>query len=56
LGQPISPEHLYKVLKTGFQRQRATAALELAILQPGQPLFEVRAPGFRQQQILLGMT
>jgi hypothetical protein len=41
---------------SNFQRQRAAAALELAILQPGQPLFEVRAPGFRQQQILLGMT
>jgi len=52
LGQPISPEHLHKVLRTGFQRQRAAAALELALLQPGQPLFEVRAPGFRQKQIL----
>ena len=52
LGQPISPEHLHKVLRTGYQRQRAAAALELAILQPGQPLFEVRAPGFRQKQIL----
>ena len=56
LGQPISPEHLHKILRTGFQRQRAAAALELAILQPGQPLFEVRAPGSRQKQILLGMT
>ncbi|MCD4762527.1 MAG: TIGR02270 family protein [Desulfobacterales bacterium] len=52
LGQPLSPEHLHKVLRIGFQRQRAAAALELAILQPGQPLFEVRAPGFRQKQIL----
>ncbi|MCK5509241.1 MAG: hypothetical protein KAI50_12075, partial [Desulfobacterales bacterium] len=52
LGQPIFPEHLHKVLRTGFQRQRAAAALELAILQPGQPLFEVRAPGSRQKQIL----
>ena len=52
LGQPISPEHLHKVLRIGFQRQRAAAALELAIFQPGQPLFEVRAPGFRQKQIL----
>ncbi len=52
LGQPISPEHLQHVLRTGFQRQRAAAALELAILQPGQPLFEVRTPGFRQKQIL----
>ena len=56
LGQPISPEHLQHILRKGYQRQRAAAALELAILQPGQPLFEVRAPGFRQQQILLGMT
>ena len=56
LGQPISLEHLHKVLRTGFQRQRAAAALELAIFQPGQPLFEVRAPGFRQKQIFLGMT
>ncbi|MEA3457145.1 MAG: TIGR02270 family protein [Candidatus Thermoplasmatota archaeon] len=31
LGQPISPEHLYKVLRTGFQRQQAAASLELAI-------------------------
>jgi len=52
LGQPIFPEPLNKVIRTGFQRQRAAAALELAILQPGQPLFEVRAPGFRQKQIL----
>ena len=52
LGQPISPEHLQEALRKGFQRQRAAAALELAILQPGRPLFEVRAPGFRQKQIL----
>jgi uncharacterized protein (TIGR02270 family) len=52
LGQPISPEHLQEALRKGFQRQRAAAALELTILQPGQPLFEVRAPGFRQKQIL----
>ncbi len=56
LGQPISPEHLQEALRKGFQRQRAAAALELAILQPGQPLFEVRASGFRQKQILAGMT
>ena len=50
-GQPISAEHLHKILRTGYQRQRAAAALELAILQPGQPLFEVRAPWSRQKQI-----
>lgn len=52
LGQPISPEHLHHVLRHGFQRQRAAAALELAMMSTGQPLFEVRAPGFRQKHIL----
>jgi len=52
LGKPISAEHLQHVLRAGFQRQRAAAALELAILQSGKPLFEVRAPGFRQQKLL----
>ncbi|MGO8902369.1 MAG: TIGR02270 family protein [Isosphaeraceae bacterium] len=52
LGQPITPESLREALKTGFQRQRAAAALELAILKPGRPLFEVRAPGWRQQAML----
>jgi uncharacterized protein (TIGR02270 family) len=52
LGQPISPENLQRVLRTGRQRQRAAAAIELAMIKPGQPLFEVRAPGFRQKQIL----
>jgi len=48
LGNTISREHLRHVLRTGRQRQRTSAALELAILEPGRPLFEVRAPGFRQ--------
>jgi uncharacterized protein (TIGR02270 family) len=52
LGQPISRQNLQQSLRKGFQRQRAAAALELAILQPGRPIFEVRAPGFRQKQIL----
>src|SRR5271157_619832 len=52
LGQPITPESLRLALKNGYQRQRAAAALELAILKPGRPVFEVRAPGFRQQQLL----
>ncbi len=52
LGKPISPEHLQHVLGHAYQRQRASAAFELAMMRPGQPLFEVRAPGFRQQQIL----
>ena len=52
LGKPITIEWLKSVLRDGRQRQRAAAALELAIRNPGQPLFNVAAPGFRQQQIL----
>lgn len=52
LGGVIEEEWLWNVLRNGRQRQRAAAAIELAIKHPGQPLFEVRAPGFRQQQML----
>jgi uncharacterized protein (TIGR02270 family) len=52
VGRPISPDWLTKVLRDGYQRQRAAAALELAISQPERGLFEVRAPGFRQQKLL----
>ncbi|BBO17415.1 conserved hypothetical protein [Candidatus Brocadia pituitae] len=52
LGKPITYENLQQVLKNGRQRQRYTAALELTLMQPGQPLFEVRAPGYRQKQLL----
>ncbi len=47
-GKPIAIEHLRDVLKKGYQRKRAAAALELAMREPGKPLYEVRAPGFRQ--------
>jgi uncharacterized protein (TIGR02270 family) len=47
-GKPMTPDSLRDVLKNGYQRQRAAAALELAIREPGKPLYEVRAPGFRQ--------
>lgn len=52
LGKPITEEHLQYVLRYGYQRQRAAAAIELAMINPGTPLFEVRAPGFRQKQWL----
>ena len=52
LGKPITPEWCQQVLREGKQRQRAAAAIELAMLSPGVPLFEVRAPGFRQKQML----
>jgi uncharacterized protein (TIGR02270 family) len=54
LGKPITVDWCKQVLRVGRQRQRAAAALEISMRQPGTPLFEVRAPGFRQKQ-LLGM-
>jgi uncharacterized protein (TIGR02270 family) len=51
-GKPMTIEWLKEVLRDGYQRQRAAAALELAIRQPGTPLFNVKAPGFRQIQLL----
>ena len=52
LGKPITEDGLRTVLRAGRQRQRAAAALELAMLNPGQPLFNVAAPGLRQQKML----
>ena len=54
LGKPMTAESLAAALRTGHQRQRAAAALELAIRQTAgkKPLFEVRAPGVRQRQLL----
>jgi uncharacterized protein (TIGR02270 family) len=52
LGMPISLESVRHALVVGLQRQRAAAAIELALLKPGRPLFEVRAPGIRQQHLL----
>jgi uncharacterized protein (TIGR02270 family) len=52
VGKPITAAWAEEVLRIGRQRQRAAAALELAILRPGSPLFETRAPGSRQQEVL----
>lgn len=52
LGRPMTLDWLNVVLRQGYQRQREAAALELAILQPGTPLFEIRARGGRQKQQL----
>jgi uncharacterized protein (TIGR02270 family) len=51
-GKPISEEQCQHVLRYGYQRQRAAAAIELAMMHPGTPLFNVAAPGFRQQRLL----
>jgi uncharacterized protein (TIGR02270 family) len=52
VGKPVSAEHCQHVLREGYQRQRSAAALELALMDPAAPLFETRAPGFRQQRQL----
>jgi uncharacterized protein (TIGR02270 family) len=52
LGKPMAIDSLKEALKTGRQRQRRAAAIELAFRQPGTPLFNCSAPGFRQQAIL----
>jgi len=52
LGKPITVVNLRNILRSGRQRQRAAAALELAILEPERPLFEVRARGVRQMEVL----
>jgi uncharacterized protein (TIGR02270 family) len=51
-GQPITESNLQHLLRYGYQRQRHAAALELAIRNPDQPLFNIHAPGFRQKQLL----
>jgi uncharacterized protein (TIGR02270 family) len=55
-GLEIEPTNLRKVLVQGEQRQRAAAALELALLEPSVPLFEVRARGSLQERRLLPWT
>ena len=52
LGVPIAPGPLEQVLRTGSQRQRYSAAMEIALSAPEAPLFETRAPGKRQQALL----
>jgi uncharacterized protein (TIGR02270 family) len=52
LGKPMTIDWLKTVLRDGRQPHRAAAALELAIRQPGTPLFNVKAPGFRQIELL----
>jgi len=51
-GQAITPKSALDVLTKGKQRLRAAAALELALLNPEQPLFEVRARGDWQERAL----
>jgi len=52
LGRPIDSKTLQASLRCGNQRQRHAAALELAVQNPDQALFEVRTPGKRQMSLL----
>lgn len=49
MGKEINAKTLIDVLQNGNQRQRLAAAIEFAIIKPGKPLFETRAPAKRQQ-------
>jgi uncharacterized protein (TIGR02270 family) len=51
-GKPISRHHLAHVLRSGKQRQRRSAAIDLAIINRGAPLFETRAKGQVQLESL----
>jgi uncharacterized protein (TIGR02270 family) len=51
-GHPLSQESCATILLSGQQRQRRAAALEMALANPGTPLFETRAPGRRQLECL----
>jgi uncharacterized protein (TIGR02270 family) len=55
-GFAIGPDSLRRVLLRGKQRQRAAAALELALLQSKGPIFEVRARGGIQERRLQAWT
>jgi uncharacterized protein (TIGR02270 family) len=52
LGNPITSGWLNRILLDGEQRDRRLAAYELKRLHPSEPLFEVRAPGWRQMAAL----
>ncbi|MCG7990762.1 MAG: TIGR02270 family protein [Candidatus Thiodiazotropha lotti] len=51
-GAQITREQCIEVLKTGYQRQRRAAAMELAIFDQQQPLFNTSATAIRQSQLL----
>jgi uncharacterized protein (TIGR02270 family) len=51
-GQPVTAESARQVLVSGKQRQRAAAAIELSLLEPDEPLFEVRSRAAAQKRRL----
>lgn len=53
LGKPISTDWLQNVLRNGRQRQRAAAALELALQQPGSPCLRAAPQAFASNNSLV---
>lgn len=51
-GQVVSAEACQRLLRDGRQGFRQAAAFELALMNADTPLFETRAPAFRQQRQL----
>lgn len=51
-GEPVTGESARRVLVSGKQRQRAAAAIELALLEPSDRLFEVRSRAAAQKRRL----
>ena len=49
MGEPLERHVCLRVLQGGCQRQRRAASLFLSLLNPGTPLFEWRAPAWRQK-------
>ncbi|MET0068542.1 MAG: TIGR02270 family protein [Candidatus Thiodiazotropha sp.] len=54
-GQPITRDQCVNVLKNGYQRQRRAAAIELALINQNEPLFNCSATA-KEQMRLLGLT
>jgi uncharacterized protein (TIGR02270 family) len=54
-GQPITRDHCLNVLKNGYQRQRRAAAIELALINQNEPLFNCSATA-RDQMRRLGLA
>lgn len=53
-GLPINKDNCIQVLNKAYQRQRAGAAIELALMDKSTPLFNVGACGFWQREWLGG--
>jgi uncharacterized protein (TIGR02270 family) len=52
MGGPVTTDSCVGVLRAGYQRQRRVAALHVALQAPSEPLFEWRAPAWRQRRRL----